>query len=328
MAVKSYYAVRVAFRLLRAARRQLRQRTTSTPSSFTTPTLPAVGGRPPYGLARTGHVNRSGNFVRRRRPAPKPQVEKIPKLPPAGPAVVPKKFVSVPAANQTTASAAGTGAGAGAGAGGASAGAGGASSSTSSSTSSSFFREWFKANGPILVLNFGSICTLVGFTRQDVLELRALSMTGSIASVLYFALSKPAFAPMAWSALFAGTNALKIAHIIDERKGTVVLSEHEEEIYEEHFLSHGVTPKQFAKLLQKAEVIDAKKGDKIVGAGERIDKVYLVVAGQTRASFLGRRVTVSGISNHAVILAIPKFHKLTPLHYIALRRHHRHRVIK
>jgi CRP-like cAMP-binding protein len=134
----------------------------------------------------------------------------------------------------------------------------------------------------------------VGFTRQDVLELRALSMTGSIASVLYFALSRPAFAPMAWSSLFAATNAFKIAQIIDERKGNVVLSEHEEDIYEEHFLSHGVTPKQYAKLLQKAEVIDAKKGDKIVSAGERIDKVYLVVAGQTRASFLGRRVTVSG----------------------------------
>mmetsp|Transcript_20664 Transcript_20664/g.42174 ORF Transcript_20664/g.42174 Transcript_20664/m.42174 type:complete len:469 (+) Transcript_20664:374-1780(+) len=284
MAAKSYYAVRVALRLLRAARRQLKQQ--ATPSTSTTRALPAVGGRAPYGLARTGHVNRSGNFVRTRRPRPKPKVEKIPKLPPAGPALVPKQFKSVSVPANQAAAAPGAG-----GAGASGAGAGGASSS--SSNSSSYLSEWFKANGAILILNFGSVCTLVGFTRQDILELRALSMTGSIASVLYFALSRPAFAPMAWSSLFAATNAFKIARIIDERKGNVVLSEHEEDIYEEHFLSHGVTPKQYAKLLQKAEVIDAKKGDKIVSAGERIDKVYLVVAGQTRASFLGRRVTAA-----------------------------------
>jgi CRP-like cAMP-binding protein len=98
---------------------------------------------------------------------------------------------------------------------------------------------------------------------------------------------------MAWSSLFAATNALKIARILDERKGNVVLTEHEEDIYEEHFLSHGLTPKQFAKLLSCAEVIDAKKGEQIVRAGEKIDKVYLVVQGQTRASFLGRRVSAA-----------------------------------
>ena len=249
--------------------------------------LTSAPGRHPYGLARTGHVNRSGNFVRRRRPPPpRPQVDKMPKLPPAGPAVVPKNFKQVPAPGGAGSSSASGASASGAGASSSSAGGGGARASY-------FSKEWFKTNGPILVLNFGSVCTLVGFTRQDVLELRALSMTGSICSVCYFALSRPAFAPMAWSSLFAATNALKIARILDERKGRVVLTEHEEDIYEEHFLSHGLTPKQFAKLLSCAEVIDAKKGDQIVRAGERIDKVYLVVQGQTRASFLGRRVTAA-----------------------------------
>ena len=271
----SYYAVRIAMRLVKAARRRIKEQTTDTAKNNTTLT-PPPGRRHPYGLVRSGHVDRSGNFVRRRRPPPpKPQVDKMPKLPPAGPAMVPKNFKQVP----PPAGAAGCGAG--------------ASSSAGGGRASYFSKEWFKTNGPILVLNFGSVCTLVGFTRQDVLELRALSMTGSICSVLYFALSRPAFAPMAWSSLFAATNAVKIARILDERKGNVVLTEHEEDIYEEHFLSHGLTPKQFAKLLSCAEVIDAKKGEQIVRAGERIDKVYLVVQGQTRASFLGRRVSAA-----------------------------------
>jgi len=196
---------------------------------------------------------------------------------------MPKNFKQVPAPGGSASSGASGTAGSGAG----------ASSSAGGGRASYFSKEWFQTNGPILVLNFGSVCTLVGFTRQDVLELRALSMTGSICSVLYFALSRPAFAPMAWSSLFAATNAVKIARILDERKGNVVLTEHEEDIYEEHFLSHGLTPKQFAKLLSCAEVIDAKKGEQIVRAGEKIDKVYLVVQGQTRASFLGRRVSAA-----------------------------------
>ena len=282
---KSYYAVRIAMRLVKAARRRIKEQTTDTAKN-NTPLTPPPGRRHPYGLVRSGHVDRSGNFVRRRRPPPpKPQVDKMPKLPPAGPAVMPKNFKQVPAPGGSASSGASGTAGSGAGAS-SSAGAGGGRASY-------FSKEWFQTNGPILVLNFGSVCTLVGFTRQDVLELRALSMTGSICSVLYFALSRPAFAPMAWSSLFAATNAVKIARILDERKGNVVLTEHEEDIYEEHFLSHGLTPKQFAKLLSCAEVIDAKKGEQIVRAGEKIDKVYLVVQGQTRASFLGRRVSAA-----------------------------------
>lgn len=278
------FTLRAALRLVKMARRRIKAQTDTRTNAPST-SLPSAPGRHPYGLVRTGHVNRSGNFVRRRRPPPsKPQVDKITKLPPAGPAIVPKNFKQVPASGGSASSSAAQG---GAGASSSTAGGGGGA------RASYFSKEWFKTNGPILVLNFGSVCTLVGFTRQDVLELRALSMTGSICSVCYFALSRPAFAPMAWSSLFAATNAVKIARILDERKGRVVLTEHEEDIYEEHFLSHGLTPKQFAKLLSCAEVIDAKKGDQIVRAGERIDKVYLVVQGQTRASFLGRRVTAA-----------------------------------
>ena len=44
---------------------------------------------------------------------------------------------------------------------------------------------WFKENWSIVVLNLGSVATLVGFTRSDLLELRMLSVTGSMGNVIY-----------------------------------------------------------------------------------------------------------------------------------------------
>lgn len=39
--------------------------------------------------------------------------------------------------------------------------------------------KWLRSNFPIMIINFGSLCTLLGFTRSDVLELRSLAITGS-----------------------------------------------------------------------------------------------------------------------------------------------------
>mmetsp|Transcript_42 Transcript_42/g.82 ORF Transcript_42/g.82 Transcript_42/m.82 type:complete len:607 (-) Transcript_42:322-2142(-) len=165
----------------------------------------------------------------------------------------------------------------------------------SSGGSSRTFRayEWLKQNMAVLVLNTGSICTLIGFTRSDVLELRSFSMSGSIASVIYFAMCSPIrWAPIAWSGLFASVNGYKIGKIYVERKGKVVLTEKEQDVFVEHFMPHGTTPKQFEKIIkQKATKLTYKKGDCIVRQGEPSKHVYLIVHGKTQASVLGRRLT-------------------------------------
>ena len=250
-----------------------------------------------YGSPRTGRVCANGNFVRTYRPR-RPLAEPIPKLP-AGAGTVPKPFKAVPPVPAP--SSGGRPVLAGAGGGSARAAPSGQAlpsppvspAATSSSSGRYFSRDWFRVNAPILILNFGSVCTLVGFSRQDVLELRGMSMAGSICSVIYFSLTSPSFVPMAWSTVFAATNAFKIARIIDGRKGSVVLTEREEEIYEEHFLDHGVTPKLYSKVLKKATSVQMRKGEKIVRSGEQLDRVYLVVSGRTRASFLGRKLTAA-----------------------------------
>jgi len=169
----------------------------------------------------------------------------------------------------------------------------------SATTSQQFFEkyqklmwEWLQANWTVLVLNFGSVCTLLGFTRSDILELRALSVTGSLSFVVYQLFSPPTQKiSVAWSCTFASINSYKIWKILEERNSSVRLTSEQEDIYVQYFMPHGVTPKQFDKIYQKAKVITVKRGQPIVTQGEKLKGVYLVVQGKTRATALGRRIS-------------------------------------
>lgn len=161
-------------------------------------------------------------------------------------------------------------------------------------------RKWWKKNWPVLVLNFGSLCTLTGFTRSDVLELRTLSMTGSISFVAYSLTQSPLrWTPIVWTMSFAAINATKIYQILRERKGTVHLTATQEQIYIQFFMPHGVTPKQFEAIDAKAEVLHVKKNSTIITKGEKLQYVYLIVDGSTRANILGRHLTAASTTPQA-----------------------------
>jgi len=141
-----------------------------------------------------------------------------------------------------------------------------------------------------LLLNFGSLCTLAGFTRTDVLELRIGNLIGNCTGMTYFLMNR-LFPPLTWASVFGMTNAYNIFLILEERSDKVTMTKDEQALYEEHFLAHGVTPKQFMIVLEKAEVIHVPKDQIIVRANAQLDSVYLVVSGRTEASILGRHLT-------------------------------------
>ncbi|KAL3930486.1 MAG: hypothetical protein SGBAC_011748, partial [Bacillariaceae sp.] len=153
-------------------------------------------------------------------------------------------------------------------------------------------RTWFQDNWTVLVLNFGSICTLTGFTRSDILELRSLSMTGSIASIFYLVgQQRILWASVAWGSIFASVNGYKIYEIYQERNSEVHMNEKQEKVYVDYFLPHGITPKQFERIEAKATKLQLKKGDHLVRNGEKLEHVYLIVSGKTKAHILGRHIT-------------------------------------
>ena len=99
------------------------------------------------------------------------------------------------------------------------------------------FAEWWKENWSTVILNLGSLATLIGFTRSDVLELRCLSVTGSAANMIYhFSFSPARYLAAGWSAIFASVNGVKIKEIIQERHQSVNMTPEQESIYVELFL--------------------------------------------------------------------------------------------
>lgn len=173
------------------------------------------------------------------------------------------------------------------------------SSSNQQTTATWSWRSWFTLNTPLIILNFGSMATLLGFTRSDVLELRSLALTGNCTFIVYSLISPPIKWPaIMWSMLFASVNGYNIAKILNERQGKVILTPHEQEIYNEHFQPHGVTQYQFYKVLTTGHSKIIPAGNVISRMGEPITSVKLVVSGKTRAKvgFFGRHLTAIGSS--------------------------------
>ena len=156
------------------------------------------------------------------------------------------------------------------------------------------FMEWFKANLPVMALNISSVCTLLAFTRSDVVELRALTMTGSILFIGYGLGHTPKlWPPIAWSVLFVSVNGTKLFEILQERNAEVHMSTEQQKVYVEHFLPHGITPKQFQRIEQHAEIVKLKKGEFLVRQGEDLESVYLIRDGSTKAHAFGRHLTAA-----------------------------------
>lgn len=138
------------------------------------------------------------------------------------------------------------------------------------------------------------IQTSQSYVFTDVVELRSLAMTGQLSFAAYNLAQKTILWPsVAWSCLFAAVNAVKIFEILHERHVDVHMSEAQEELFVEHFMPHGVTPKQFEKIEQKARKFNLKAGEYLIRKGDNLDHVYLVVEGSTHAHILGRKLSAA-----------------------------------
>lgn len=71
------------------------------------------------------------------------------------------------------------------------------------------------------------------------------------------------------------------------------MSPEQEDIFIQHFMPHGITPRQFQILQETAEEVAIPKGAAIIRQGEVMSHVSLVVSGHTRASISGRRLTAA-----------------------------------
>lgn len=175
--------------------------------------------------------------------------------------------------------------------------------------SSKKFIKWLHDNLGVIILNSGSFATLTAFSRNDILELRLLSIAGSVSTMIYFGFRKPPriYLPIIWASIFVLTNTYMVYNIYEERRGSLSKpwTEEEESVYGEHFLPHGVTPRQFEKLLSKASRLILPRGIVLVERGSKFESVYLVTEGYMMArSTMSRKVTAaSSVPGNRNVLA-------------------------
>jgi len=105
--------------------------------------------------------------------------------------------------------------------------------------------------------------------------------------------------PVMWPCTFVMVNTYNICRILQERSSTVRLSEDQEKIYAQYFMSHGVSPRQFETIFESAEICTYKKGEAITKQGEDQEHVYLVIRGHTRATSRGRRLSAASFKEAA-----------------------------
>jgi len=95
------------------------------------------------------------------------------------------------------------------------------------------------------------MCTLMAFTRSDILELRTLSVTGNLCFITYALRQNVVLWPnIFWSGLFASVNSLKIYQILDERNASVSMTKEEEKIFVDFFMPHGGTQSAWRKFVE------------------------------------------------------------------------------
>jgi CRP-like cAMP-binding protein len=133
------------------------------------------------------------------------------------------------------------------------------------------------------------ILIALSFLVRDILWLRALSISASIASISYsyFAPAQPLWLVIGWNIVFIALNLIQIAVLLRERRG-VAFTDEEKELYQTSFSRF--TPVEFLRLIRIASWKDASPGAELMRAGEETAEVMLLFSGRVNVEKNGRKL--------------------------------------
>ena len=120
---------------------------------------------------------------------------------------------------------------------------------------------------------------LLSFLVRDILWLRALSITASLASILYnyFGPARPLWLVIGWNLVFIAVNVMQIALLRRERRG-VTLTPEEEEVYQTNFSRFSQV--EFMRLLRAGGWKDAQVGEILINKAHEDSDVILIYSGR------------------------------------------------
>ena len=102
----------------------------------------------------------------------------------------------------------------------------------------------------MVINNFGAVAQLSSFAMSDIFLLRILAVLGQLCSIYFYQTREPTLDnPTLWNLVFLSVNAVQIAKLLLE-KAPVAMSDADADLYDRVFLRHGVTPRQYLRLLE------------------------------------------------------------------------------
>ena len=139
-------------------------------------------------------------------------------------------------------------------------------------------------------LSFG--LTAISFYVKDMLALRALSILAGAVGILYnyFLPQGALWLVIFWLCVFILINALRIAHLIFERR-SVSFSDEERELFETVFKNFAAV--EFMKLLRLGEWRSSEAGAVLAVEGEDVEELALIYNGEVIIEKSGAEVARS-----------------------------------
>ena len=127
-------------------------------------------------------------------------------------------------------------------------------------------------------IHAANVLLLAAYTVRDMLWLRALAVTSSLAAIPYFLLQPtPLWAAFGWSVLFAAINIFQLGRLFLERRPVKLTSE-EDEVRRLAFRE--LRPREFVRLLSLGQWSTVASGERLVSEGKPLDSLALIVRGK------------------------------------------------
>jgi hypothetical protein len=137
-------------------------------------------------------------------------------------------------------------------------------------------------------IHAANILLLAAYSVRDILWLRVLAVTSSLAAMPYFLLQPtPLWAAFGWSVLFTGINIFQTWRLVVERR-PVKLTAEEEEV--RRLVFRDLPPKKALQVIGVGTWMSASPGEQLIEHGKPLESVALIVRGKVQVTLGGRRL--------------------------------------
>lgn len=135
-------------------------------------------------------------------------------------------------------------------------------------------------------IHAANVVLLLAYSVRDILWLRVLALTSSLIAIPYFLLQPvPLWAPLGWTAVFAGVNLVQSSRLLLERR-PVKLTTEEEQVRQLVFPQ--LPPRKVLEVLNIGRWTTSESGEQLIKQGQSIESISLLVRGKVRVTLRQR----------------------------------------